>query len=205
MPSVLEHIASKAYRRIFVDLDKVADVLAKTLPDDAYVLDVGGGDGDLLNRLLKLRPDVQVDMVDIALEVGRHVKDIYKERVHFFPARQLESHCARDERLYDAAMVSDVMHHIPTDERILFLIALRQSVKEGGLVLIKDVEPGHPIAWLGLYCDRYISGDKGTTLISMQALREMIGQVWPAHEAYERGLFDINRPNYLLCIERSTQ
>ena len=199
LPDGIEHTAARMYRRVFVDLEKVAQAMARALPERATVLDIGGGDGALLNHLLRLRADVRVDMVDIAPQVGRHLQPEFTARVRFFPARRLELHQRPEQGGYDAAMVADVMHHIPPGERVGFLSALKDALSPEAIILIKDVEPGHPIAWLGLYCDRYLSGDRGTELVSMASLTELLQRVWPAHSTCEQGLLSVNRPNYLLC------
>ena len=71
LPAKAELVAARLYRRIFVDLKKVAMTLAGSLQRDARLLDIGGGDGDLLNHLLSARSDIRVDMVDIAGTIGR--------------------------------------------------------------------------------------------------------------------------------------
>lgn len=198
LPGWVERTASRAYRRVFVNLDKVARVLGENLPPHACVLDVGGGDGDLLNRLLLLRPDLRIDMVDIAPRVGGHLHANHRDRVRFFPGRRLESHAHPDGGTYDAIMIADVMHHIPATERADFLASLRNGLGRRAVILIKDVEPGHPIAWLGLYCDRYLSGDRDTQLIASRHLQSMMQAVWPDHLVREQGLLGLNRPNYLI-------
>ena len=63
-------VAGRIYRGLFVDLEEVARCLSPHIPAGAVVLDVGGGDGDPLNPLLRLRPDITVRLVDPSPEVG---------------------------------------------------------------------------------------------------------------------------------------
>jgi hypothetical protein len=56
--------AGRWYRMIFVDLAKEAAALAAVIPLDARLLDIGGGDGEHLNHLLALRPDLRVTTLD---------------------------------------------------------------------------------------------------------------------------------------------
>ena len=113
LPARAEKLAADTYRGLFVDLDKVAGCLAKHVPDGALLLDVGGGDGDLLNRLLALRADLSVDMVDIADRVGALLDVRFEARVRRFPSTTLEQHASAHAGLYRAALISDVMHHVP--------------------------------------------------------------------------------------------
>ncbi|HTI67146.1 MAG TPA: hypothetical protein VL460_06325 [Caulobacteraceae bacterium] len=46
----------EAYRRVFVDMDKVTDWMIGHIPAGAHVLDVGGGDGYVVGQLLAKRP-----------------------------------------------------------------------------------------------------------------------------------------------------
>jgi cyclopropane fatty-acyl-phospholipid synthase-like methyltransferase len=203
LPAGLETMAAKAYRAVFVDLDKVALQLAKALPGDANVLDIGGGDGELLNRLLAMRTDVRVTMVDIAPSVGRFLLPQYRERVRLLPGTTIQAHLLTlhgQNRKYDAAIVVDVMHHIPGGQRESFLGEVHEALAPGGVLLIKDVEPGHLRATLGYLCDRYISGDRGVALISITELSDLVARIAPGRGVSEVGLLQEDRPNYLIRI-----
>lgn len=201
LPASAERKASRLYRSVFVDLRKVAAVLSRALPRDAFVLDIGGGDGDLLNLVLEARPDVRIAMVDIAVSVGKFLEPRYSERVELHPGVAIEDHVLAFAGRYDAAVISDVMHHIPAPQRSGFLLNVAKALRPGGSILIKDVEPGHPIAALGLFCDRYVSGDKNVALISERQLHEMSGASLPRHTVSEIGLLEADRPNYLVQLQ----
>ncbi|WP_157981391.1 class I SAM-dependent methyltransferase [Cognatilysobacter tabacisoli] len=183
---------------IFVDLHKVADHLATALPPNAHVLDIGGGDGELLNSLLSLRHDLTVSMVDIAPSVGRFLEREHLSRVTFLPATPIERHVVDAAQKYDAAIVSDVMHHIPTDFREGFIRDVCLALKPNAPLFVKDIEPGHPVATLSLYSDLYISGDRGVSLVSMHELTRIVEAASPGRKSKELGLLPRNRPNYIL-------
>lgn len=193
----MERWLAGIYRRVFVDLGAVADMLAANIPRDARILDVGGGDGELLNRLLGLRTDVRVTMVDIASSVGKFIEPAYLSRVERFPNTALEQHLGAVPALYDIALVSDVMHHLPRGYRRDFLSALYSALLPGGTLLIKDIEPGYPISALSLFCDRYVSGDHGVTLLSGEDLCQLASAALPNHQAQEVGLLARDPPNYM--------
>lgn len=201
LPANVERKASRLYRSVFVDLGKVAAVLSRALPRDAFVLDIGGGDGDLLNLVLEARPDVRVAMVDIAASVGKFLEPRHGGRVELHPGVAIEEHIVAFAGRYDAAVISDVMHHIPQPHRSGFLLAVAKALRPGARILIKDVEPGHPVATFGLLCDRYLSGDKNVALISAQRLCEMSAASLPRHTASEIGLLEADRPNYLVQLQ----
>jgi 16S rRNA G527 N7-methylase RsmG len=70
----------EAYRRIFVDMDKVADWMADRLPRSARVLDVGGGDGYVANLLLARRADIRVTLIDPSQEIGSFIDAAHLDR-----------------------------------------------------------------------------------------------------------------------------
>lgn len=192
----LERRLSAVYRSVFVDLGVVARVLAEHCPHDARLLDVGGGDGELLNKLLAIRPDLTVDMVDIATSIGKFIEPALEPRIRRFPATPVET-LPELPGGYGAALVSDVMHHLPPGYRRDFLQAVHAKLTPGAPLFVKDIEPGHPIASLSLFCDRHVSGDKGVSLVSLAQLIELSSHL-PARTHQELGLLAANRPNYLV-------
>ncbi|HEY4560962.1 MAG TPA: class I SAM-dependent methyltransferase [Lysobacter sp.] len=202
MPFAMERRVAAIYRRIFVDLRAVASPLAADLARNARVLDIGGGDGELLNALLTARPDLSVTMVDIAPSVGKFLDRHVIDRVERCPATSLEQHLEARAGTYDAVLVSDVMHHIPRGLRTDFVRDLVRAVKPGSSIYIKDIEPGHAVATLSYLSDVYISGDKGVSLVSMKDMAELVSGQMPGYIATEQGLIGINPPNYLLRFHR---
>lgn len=198
MPDPMERSAAKIYRSVFVDLSKVAKHFADALPANANVLDIGGGDGELLNHLLTLRQDLNVTMVDIAPSVGRFVERQHLARVSFCPGTPIQEHLASITKPYDAAIISDVMHHIPGALRVDFLASVSAALRPGGMMLVKDIEPGHIISKLSLYADKYISGDRGVVLVSRRNLCELATQSLPKHNVREVELYAENKPNYIM-------
>lgn len=198
MPFAVERKAAQLYRIVFVDLEKVAARLSDVIPASAQVLDIGGGDGELLNCLLARRPDLHVTMVDIAASVGRFLEPKYRDRVQLCPNTPIETHLDDAARRYDAAIVSDVMHHIPAQLRSAFLGDIHRALKPQAPMFIKDIEPGHPVATLSLYADKYISGDRGVSLVSMEQMKALVASSLPPHSVAELGLLESNRPNYIL-------
>jgi 2-polyprenyl-3-methyl-5-hydroxy-6-metoxy-1,4-benzoquinol methylase len=201
LPASAEKKASRLYRSVFVDLKKVAAAISNALPPDALVLDIGGGDGDLLNYIMAARPDVRVAMVDIAASVGKFLEPAYDARVELHPGTAIENHVLASAGRYHAAVISDVMHHIPTQHRAGFLSNVAKALRPGAQILIKDVQPGHPIARLGFFCDKYLSGDRGVALISVEQLCELSRRSLARHTAKEIGLLEVDRPNYLVQLQ----
>ncbi len=201
LPARLERKAAGLYRSIFVDLRCVARLLAPQFPHGAKILDVGGGDGELLNHLFRGRPDLHVTMVDVSATVGKFVEPQYRTQIRLLPRTFIEDHLIEAAGQYDAAVISDVLHHIPLTLRPEFLANVRKALRPHGRLLIKDIEPGHFISHLSLFSDKNISGDKGVILIARSELASLARRTLPAHTFSETCLLSENRPNYLVTLD----
>src|SRR5450631_3999722 len=73
--------AGRWYRAIYVDLAKEAAALATVIPRDAHLLDIGGGDGEPLNHLLALRPDLRITTLDPRPIVGQWIEALFDGQV----------------------------------------------------------------------------------------------------------------------------
>src|SRR5277367_2466544 len=77
------------YRAIYVDLAKVAAAVAPVIPRDAHLLDVGGGDGQPINHLLSVRPDLTITTLDPAPVVGQWIDPRFDGQVKLLPQTSL--------------------------------------------------------------------------------------------------------------------
>lgn len=129
------------------------------IPPSAHVLDVGGGDGYVVNLLLEKRPDVRVTMTDIAPEIGSFVSLQNRSRVLFLPQTPVTA----VEECFDVIMLADVVHHVPPEHREAFFADLSATAErcKCDRIIIKDIRPGSLRATLALWGDLYITGDRG--------------------------------------------
>lgn len=192
----------RGYRAIFIDLNKTAMCMSNNIPQNAHILDVGGGDGEPLNYLLSLRRDISVTMIDIKKAIGNAVSIDYRDRLKLLPNTDISQFKMLDYKLPNCIVVSDVIHHIPKNERNKFFQDIHElMVISKAKLLIKEIEPGYFISKLSYLSDRFISGDKMVNLISKQELRQAIDEIFLDNIAHETGLFNDNKPNYLLSVE----
>ena len=164
----LSHRVGHYYRAFFVDLEKVAQALSASIPPDARVLDVGGGDGYVVDLLLTKRPDIRVTMTDIAPEIGSFIRAANRDRVTLMPGTDVGT----VEGRFDVITVADVVHHVPAVHRPAFFDTLSVVAHRTGAktVLVKDIEPGNLRALLSLWGDLYITCDKGVSLVESEAV-----------------------------------
>lgn len=165
------------YRRIFVDLEKIVDVIDRELPGAANVLDIGGGDGALVDRLLDRRPELTVTMCDIAPAIGSFVSDVHRANVTLLPATDFTDVSGQ----FDLVMITDVMHHVPVDQREAFFQALAVGCRRWHCrnIFFKDVEPGGVRSVLSLLADWYITGDRHVVLFSRSNFGDMAQRHFP--------------------------
>ena len=196
--------AGEHYRAIYVDLAKVAAALAAVIPRDAHLLDVGGGDGQPINHLLSVRPDLTITTLDPAPAVGQWIDALYDGQVKRLPRTSFAEYVACAHAHADVVLIADVMHHIPEPARHNFLDSVGVLLdREPSLrIIVKDVEPGHWRALLGFWSDRYVTGDRNVSLISRDDVARLFEQVLGPLHRKDTDLFKKDRPNYAIVFRR---
>jgi SAM-dependent methyltransferase len=166
-----------AYRRFFVDLDRLAAFLDEELPQGARVIDIGGGDGALMDRLLTRRRDLKVTICDLAPRIGAFLSEQNRAKVEQYPATAFTDVPGQ----FDVVTITDVVHHVPVDQRGAFFQSLAESCARWGCnkIIVKDLEPGGVRAALSLFADRYITGDKQVVLFSRADFAGVARQYFP--------------------------
>jgi hypothetical protein len=192
------------YRAIFVDLAKVAIALANVIPEGSHLLDVGGGDGEPLNHLLALRPDLRVTTVDPGPVAGQWIERHFSNRVTCLPRTTLADYIASGGSDPDVILIADVLHHIPEPARAEFLRSIGTLIDRVPhlRVIIKDVEPGSWRSVLGYWSDRYITGDAGVSLVSRQSLMRSLEDALGPLRYENTNLFEVDSPNYAIAFFR---
>ena len=194
--------AGKAYRRVFVNVEKVIQSFPE-MPANSHLLDIGGGDGELINHIKQRFPEIKITMIDIAESIGNLIEEKIKMDVSFFPGTTLnqfkEQYSAEFPKI-DFILISDVVHHIIPGQRQQFFLDLSKVINENTKVIFKDVEPGFFISKLSYWADKYISGDKTVKLTSKKEITEYMKENFPEINSYETNLFERNRPNFSLVF-----
>jgi Methyltransferase domain len=190
--------AADLYRSIFVDLDAVVDCLPAP-PPAAEILDVGGGDGALLDRLLARHADARATLVDLAPQIGVAISPERRARVRLLPATRLADARAAGAPRPDWIVLSDVLHHVPRAERDGLLQEVRAAAEGRPFTLIvKEVAPGGFRSRLAVLADRWVSGDRGVALLAPDETRALVAGVLPELVAHEAPLYERDQPNY--CV-----
>jgi hypothetical protein len=185
-------------------LVKEARALAAVIPRDAHVLDIGGGDGEPINYLLALRPDLRVTTLDPGPLVGQWIEARFDRQVIRLPGTSLAEYLVSGRADPDAILIADVLHHIPERARAGFLSSVRMLLERvpNLRIIVKDVEPGHLRALLGYWSDRYVTGDREVSPISRERLVRVLEETLGPLRREDTNLFETNRPNYAMAFFR---
>jgi hypothetical protein len=196
--------AGGCYRAIFVDLGKVAAAIAGVIPRGAHLLDIGGGDGQPLNYLLALRPDLRVTTLDPGPLVGQWIEARFDAQVTRLSGTGIAEYLAAGRADPDAILIADVLHPIPESARASFLRSIRVLLERVPQlrIIVKDVEPGSWRALLGFWADRYVTGDRNVSLISRDRLERLFIEALGPLRREDTGLFKTDWANYAIAFYR---
>jgi SAM-dependent methyltransferase len=155
-------LVERAYAEVRFSIlrPKLLSVMDLLLTDEGRILDVGCGFGLFAAYFGLTHPRRSISGVDPnarRVDLARKVAANLDLQGHSFHVGDIRS--AAIEGPFDAAYVLDVMHHIPRDAQLGVLERLRDLLKPGGVLLIKDIttEPRHELLFTELL-DRVMVG-----------------------------------------------
>jgi 2-polyprenyl-3-methyl-5-hydroxy-6-metoxy-1,4-benzoquinol methylase len=112
-------------------LNFIADVLYKTLPHNATVLDVGCGNGIISRSLGRKGFNVLgIDISEKTIEKAKALNDLSNVTFRVMSAEQLS---VSNEK-YHAVVCSEVLEHLQQPEKLLQV--LHQSLKDDGVLIV---------------------------------------------------------------------
>jgi hypothetical protein len=193
-------VAGAAYRRIFVDVRKVAECIP-ALPGGSVLLDVGIGDGSITNHLLDLQPDLRVIGVDLAPSIGSFIREDLRDRVELHPATSVAEIVAAGLPEISAASMADVLHHVPPDARPGLVTDILSAFGDRPKTLIvKDMLPHGPRAVAAFWADRHISQDDCVEPLGPAAVVSLVRSVWAESKVAVTDLQRVDYPNFCLVF-----
>jgi 2-polyprenyl-3-methyl-5-hydroxy-6-metoxy-1,4-benzoquinol methylase len=157
----LEQPAAAAYRSLFVDLHSLVGQIEAWLPVAGIqnILDVGCGEGMLVEYLAKAYPNAQITGIDITPRIGRLFKG--DRKLVTFRQQTISEFAAHSPCSMDFLIISDVLHHAPLHSHQEIISFAKSALKQDGYFILKEWEqnttPIHLIAYLA---DRCITGDR---------------------------------------------
>jgi cyclopropane fatty-acyl-phospholipid synthase-like methyltransferase len=191
----------RVYRRVFVDLERVAASFP-ALPHGGHILEVGGGDGQMMNVVLARYPDAHATMIDISGQLGDDLDPALRSRVEVLPRTSIRDYLALGRPAPDMVTVCDVVHHVPPAARAQFFEDLGALLKPTSVLVVKDIRPGSLRAWGALVTDQYISGDRGVSQLSEEQLEALVQRTLPSLRAQRTNLVSWDAPNYSIVFSQ---
>jgi len=154
----LEKPISDFYRSIFIDLNAFVDQIQEWAPA-SNILELGCGEGAVIERLVKSFPKALITGIDITPKVGRMYQGD-PSRVTF-KQQSIQDFAPKNAEKFDLLIISDVMHHIPWEFHDEIMIEAKKVLKPGAYLVLKDWERRATFIHLLCYLsDRYITGDR---------------------------------------------
>jgi 2-polyprenyl-3-methyl-5-hydroxy-6-metoxy-1,4-benzoquinol methylase len=167
--------AAELYRRVFINLDVLAARIEAKAPAER-ILEVGCGDGCLGTRLVDVYPDAEFVGIDIAPTAGRLFHGDPERAT--FQTVSVQDFAAESPDPFDLVLLVDVVHHIPAPMRADVLAAAADLVGPYGYLMVKEFERNHrPYYYLTYAADRYITGDKDVSFLTLDEVRAMVSAV----------------------------
>jgi methyltransferase family protein len=193
-------VVGAMYRALVVDIDKVVDAIPAPKVNDV-ILDIGGGDGAVLDRYLARYPDARAIMLDLSPKIGIALSPDRKARVELFSSTSIADFAKLDRPKPTLLLVSDVIHHVSPPERPQFFADVRSLLANApARLVIKDVEPGSVRAVISLLGDRFVSGDRNVSLIGKAEMMRLVLETFARATCEETVLLNRDPPNYCLVF-----
>lgn len=112
----------------------IKEILPTYNKSEIYILDVGCGKGMMTYYLQEVFFDAQVIGADISSKNIIEAHNNYPT-IKFIPYEQLQ------HNVFDVLVVSDVLHHIPENERGFFVQHITRYLKQSGIIIVTELNP----------------------------------------------------------------
>jgi Methyltransferase domain len=154
-----ERQIAAAYRGMFMDLDAFVASVQAHVAAPAQLLEIGGGEGAVTERLAVAFPGSALTGIDVCDQPGR----LYRgdtSRVRFLRTSAADLGAIERAR-YQLVIISDVLHHVPYPEWGQFLSSALALLAGNGTLILKEwVRKRTPAYLLGYLSDRLLTGDR---------------------------------------------
>ena len=120
--------------------------------------------------------------------------------MELLPSTSIRDYAQQERAFPTLIAICDVIHHVPRSAQRQFFSDLSVLVGPETQLMIKDVRPGTPRAFLAYCADRYISGDKQVGFLHEQAIEELVGGSLPHLRARRTSLIEVDSPNFSILF-----
>ena len=138
-------IIYRPYITPFVDL-------LNLIPAQSKIFDIGCGNGALLNLIYQTKNPLKIGGVEISKKLVDNATELLNQTVKNKVNNIAEINIKQYDGInlpnladYDFVLLVDVIHHIPKSQLKQFFIVLKQNMKPGATLILKDIDAGKPI------------------------------------------------------------
>lgn len=171
--------------RMLVNAPLVA-LREETVDLEGRILSLGAGISIVERYLAECNPDIEIDGIDLdpaRVELIRSTQDRSpRVNVRLGDATKID-----EEAAYDAVLLCDVLHHLPPDTHKSVAISIANSLKPGGVCLLKDldVRPHWKHEWNRLH-DRVVAGPEPIHCCTPESAADLLTRAGLEVERCER-------------------
>lgn len=173
-----EKPVSEFYRNIFIDCKALKYKIKEWIPPEeiTQVLEVGCGEGAIIELLIEVFPNAHITGIDITPHIGRMFRGDLNRVT--FKKETVKDFASSNKEKYDLVLIIDVLHHIAPEMHREFFNDTGKTLKNGGFFLLKDwAQSKTPIHFFSYLMERYVTGDK-VHYLSIDELRCLIREVF---------------------------
>lgn len=122
------------------------------LPAQSKIFDIGCGNGALLNLIYQTKNPLKIGGVEISKKLVENATELLNQteinkgdNIAEININQYDGINLPNLSDYDFVLLVDVIHHIPKSQLKKFFIVLKQNMKPGATLILKDIDAGKPI------------------------------------------------------------
>ena len=131
-----------AYRPYVCPFDEILELLGK----NKSVFDVGCGSGMLLALIAEYQSPRKLGGLEISQDLVNNAKTLLEDySVPVSISLQNGQEFPEEIKDYDFVTMIDVLHHVPQELQMNYLVNLLKSMKKGSRLIFKDIDASNPL------------------------------------------------------------
>lgn len=119
------------------------------IPHRSRIFDIGCGNGALLNLIYQTKSPIKIGGIEISKKLVDNANELLHKTLNNNSENYIEINIKQYDGIslpnligYDVVLLVDVLHHIPKIQLMDFLLSLKQNMKSGSILILKDIDAG---------------------------------------------------------------